>query len=191
MQRSAIELNRPDGVCAATGVTIEPGTAYQAVLVDPGDSGADEPEPVPSPEPARRVCFALEAWRDGARPEAPARVLAAWRSVMPEPSESGAMPMGDLRDVFEQLGQSDAAAAVTLRYLIALVLMRKKELVLERGEPGALLLAWREDRRASAGLDEAAKEAALVRVTDPDLDEAALAEASAQLGELIGLEGAA
>jgi len=185
MQRSAIELNRPDGVCAATGSVIEPGTAYQAVLVDPGETGGDEPEP------ARRVCFTLDAWRGGARPGAPARVLAAWRATMPEPSEKQSLPVGDLRDVFEQLGESDAAAAVTLRYLIALVLMRKKELALERGEPGALVLAWREDRKASAGHDEASREAALVRVTDPGMDEAALAEASAQLGELIGLEGAA
>ena len=168
MRRSSIELNRPDGVCVATGEPIAPGATYQAVLVEPGGPEGED-------EPARRLCYGLGAWRDGARPAPPARVLAAWTAVMPEPDAKPTLPMGELRDVFEELGESDATAAVTLRYLIALVLMRKKELVLERIEAGTLVLAWREDRRASAGHDAASKAAAEVRVRDPGLDEAALA----------------
>lgn len=160
-------MTRPADTCHASGAAIEPGTPYVAVLTEVvGEDGEARVE---------RLSYLIETFENGSRPETP--VLAAWRSVMPEPNAAPSLPLGDLRDVFEQLEGTDAAAAVTLRYLIALVLMRKKKLVLQRTEGEELVLSYRGEDGET-------------RVVDPKLDHEALAEASERLGDLIGIGGA-
>jgi len=123
---SGYEIGRCTGTCAASGVALSPGDPIVVALIE-GDDG----------EGFARLDFAAETWNAGARPAPPARLFGSWRSTVPEPNA----PTGPVIDaeglmgMFEQLAEIDPdehADAVALRYLITLVLVRKRELVLDR-----------------------------------------------------------
>ncbi|MEM7754460.1 MAG: hypothetical protein AAF297_02375 [Planctomycetota bacterium] len=122
------EIGRATNTCAATGNALEPGDAIVAALVEHPESDG-----------FMRTDFALAAWDDGARPAKPARLFGFWRTTVPEPNAKVG-PVIDaegLLGLFEQLAESDPDAdtdRIALRYLITLVLVRKRELVLDRVE---------------------------------------------------------
>ena len=87
-------------------------------------------------------------------------------------------------DLFEQLAETTEPRQVTFRYLLALILMRKKVLVYERStpakgdEPGVLVLR----QRIKGG------EGPLFNVIDPGLDDDAVAQASEEIGQVMNLD---
>jgi len=174
------EIARPTGVCAASGAPIGPGAEYMAVLVEVGDD-----------EALRREDYSIQAWAGGARPAPPGRVFSAWRTRMPDPRRARRTRIDDatLADLFEQLSEGDDQRRRTLRYLLALMLVRRKRLRYEGTRlpgdapaPGAgqvsrgvLLVRWADAAQAGAPLE----------VPDPGLDEAAIAAASEELEALL------
>ncbi|MEL6328618.1 MAG: hypothetical protein AAFR38_03070 [Planctomycetota bacterium] len=169
-------VGEPTGRCASTGGPIPEGEHFIAVLVE--DQEKDR---------VHRVDFGEAAWESGARPGAAVRVLARWRSTMP----GGTGPKKPLIDeagvtgLFDQFAGATETTPLTLRYLLALTLIRKRGLELvgrraaEGDEPAALLVRRR-------GEKEAEPEAVVI----PSIDDAALVEAGERLGALLGLEGA-
>lgn len=166
-------ISRPAGVCAATGAPIGVGERFVAALVEREES-----------EELERQDFSERAWREGARPAAPLRVFACWRAAMPAP---GAKPrtilLGDdeLLDLFEQLGEAEEPRRQAFRYLLALLLIRKKLLRYEGQRPGVLLV-----RRKGEG-----PELPAVEILDPGSASEALGAAIEQLGEIMDLGAAA
>lgn len=171
--QSSYEISRPTGLCAGTGNPINPGDRYVACLIEP------EPD-----QPLQRRDFSAAAWEDGARPAEP--IFGSWRAVMPEPDAKPKQFIDDpaLCDLFEQLEAAQEDRRIAFRYLLALVLVRKRLLHLATTRPKALQVQW--TRRSGRMTAESQGEEPIMEVTDPGLDEASIGELSEEIGAIIG-----
>lgn len=160
-------LGRPTGVCAATGREIEPGSAFVGVLAE--SPGADELE---------RLDFSREAWEDGARPEPPRRVFASWRAVMParDAKHSPLIDDESLIDLVTQLEGVAEPRRVAFRYVLALILVRRRLLRAEGAGAGELVV-----RVVRPGHEPGPP----MRVVEPALDPASIADVTEQLSEIV------
>jgi hypothetical protein len=158
---SGLEVPRPAGVCAVSGETIAPGDKFVAAIRE-------------TPDGIERRDVLLAHWptfdREG--------VLAFWHTVMPQAEQKKKLFVDDevLCTLFERLADATEEAKLNFRFVLALVLMRKRLIVYEetRREEGhdvwVVRLKGREDR-----LD----------LVDPKLDETKVADVSQQLGEIL------
>lgn len=159
------EIARATGVCAGTGQPIAVGEEFIAALVE--GSGEDRLE---------RADYSVKAWQCGARP---ARLYGHWRAKM-EPPDSKKKPYIDdaaLVDLFEQLAEATEPGRLSFRYLLSLMLVRKRLLKYEgtrRDDGGSVMLV-----RAATRADEIP--APVVEVVDPGMNDTAIAEAIEQL----------
>ncbi len=181
---SPYDIARPVRVCASTGNTISVGDAYVAVLVD-----------APGAESFTRQDFSIEAWEGGARPEAPGVVFAFWRTVAPEANEQKKPLIDDdeLMDLFEQLGESDSEDRLAFRYLLTLVLVRKRRLSYEGGSPadrksGRTGLLFVRPKGVALPPERGGDGPALIEVVDPGLDDETVASVTDQLGQIMNLD---
>ena len=149
----------PTRVCAATGRALAPGEAFVATLT-------------PAPGGYRRADFAADAW-----PGPPPGCVAYWPGKVPAaPPKAATYPEATLADWFAQLGGDPDPAKARLRYVVALLLMRKKRLKFEDAKAGrGGLLVLRD-----------AKTGARHEVPDPRLTADELAEAEAEVGRVLG-----
>lgn len=172
---SGYDVSRAKGVCAATGTPIRPGDAYVAAVVErAGEEGLE------------RLDYGADAWAGGARPVSP--VFAHWRAVMDPPGENRRQVLDDaaLADLFEQTadgvgtgeGGGAGRAGVAFRYLLALMLVRRKFLRHEGSRPGVMLVRWtgRSGRAGDAG--------PAVEVEEPAMDAEAMGRAADEMGKL-------
>jgi hypothetical protein len=167
---SGYEIARATGVCAATGRAIAVREDYVAALVE-----GDEEDRL------GRVDYSLEAWEGGARP---ARLFGHWRARM-EPSDAKKRAYIDdasLVDLFEQLEGVSEPARVSFRYLLALMLIRKRLLKYEgtRRDQGLTVMVVR------AATPGGATPAPQVEVVDPGMNDQAVGEAIEQLTAVVG-----
>lgn len=162
------EIGRADGHCAATGAALAPGSPIVVALIE------HEAE-----EKMRRLEFALEAWDAGARPaiDEGERVFATWRTARPDPTrtEDPLLDAGSMAEIFESLEGAEDRRRRVFRFVLALLLMRKKKLVFERREGETLVL------RERGGGDEPR----MHEVTDPGMDDEAVADAIEQIGRVL------
>lgn len=174
-QGSLWEIGRSTGVCAATGRELAPGEPIVVALVErEGSEGFDRAE------------FGESDWRAARRLDDGRRVFAHWRTTLGEPNSKARLLIDDesLLDMFEQLcegagEEGEERSRSALRYLLALVLCRKRLLVMDgarsngEGEPGGILV-----RRKG-------EEGPPTFVADPGMDEATLAEATEQVSAFV------
>jgi len=163
------DIVRKEDRCAATGRAFEEGDRQVAVLVEtPGD------------ETLSRVFYSEPAWDDGARPGAPASVFGYWRRTAGEEKkqDNAIMSPDELFDLFEQLAEADQPRQISFRYLLALLLMRKRRVMYEGATPGD---PTRFRVKARPGGD-------LYDVIDPKMDEATIEAATEELGRVMSIE---
>jgi hypothetical protein len=173
MTGASYPVARSTGLCAATGRPLATGERYVAVLVERNpDSGLLE-----------RVDFSLDAWTQGARPPAPAKVFGVWRSTFHETAPTKKPLLGDdeLLDLFEQLGEATAASQISFRYVLTLLLVRRRLLRMMGSKPKT------QDRPALMMVIPrgVGAEYQPIEVIDPGLDDAAVAEVIEQVGQII------
>lgn len=163
------DIVRKEEACAATGRVFEPGDQQVAALVEQ-----------PGSETLERLMYSAEAWDDGARPQSPATLFGYWRRVAGEDKKQAdpIMSPDELFDLFEQLGESDQARQISFRYLLTLLLMRKRRLIYEGAVPG-------EEGRFRV---KARPGGQMYEVTDPQMDESAVVEATEELGRVMNIE---
>lgn len=104
----------PTGVCAATGATLEPGSTCIATLCErKEDDGFD------------RLDFLPAAWEEGHRPEG---LFSYWKTTVPEPDAKPKLLVDDtvLMDLFERLAEETRPHRIAFRFVLALILMRKR-----------------------------------------------------------------
>jgi hypothetical protein len=157
-------VSRSGGVCAATGRAFAPGEEIVAALVE-----------VPGSKGLQRIDYALTAWEGGARPAAPAAVFGFWRARF-APAASKPKPImsdDELRDLFEELAEATEPRQIVFRYVLALLLIRRRVLRLMGSRPGVLLVLPK-------GVEGEPQP-----VTDPGMDEAAVADAIEQVSQVI------
>ena len=163
------DIGRFTGRCAATGSTLEPGTPCIAALVERADDPA---------APLARLDFSEEGWGSGERP---AGVVAFWRSVVSAPDEKrrGFVDDQTLLDLFERLGGDERAHRVRFRFVLMLLLVRKKLLRVAGTASEGGIETWQVLPKGAAEGEPP------VAVVNPKLDEAAMKEITEQLGEVL------
>jgi hypothetical protein len=156
-----IDVPRPAGICAVSGQAIAPGEKFVAAIRE-------------TPEGIERRDVLVQHWSEFEREG----VLAFWHTMMPQTEQKKKLFVDDevLCTLFERLADATEEAKLNFRFVLALVLMRKRLIVYEetRREEGhdvwVVRLRGREDR-----LD----------LVDPKLDESKVADVSQQLGEIL------
>jgi len=164
-------ITRTAGRCAACGREMEPAEEFVATIRQ-ADEDADEE--------FLREDFCMGCWA-GAEPDRAAApdVFGIWRSRVPAPKEKKKLFVDDelLVSFFERLADSEEPARVQFRFVLALILMRKKLLVYDRSDRGddgrdVWTLHFRGEKDAH-------------KVIDPNLDEEKIADVSQQLGQIL------
>jgi hypothetical protein len=158
------DVSRPHGRCHVTQEAIEPGTKFMAALRE-------------TPAGFERVDVSLGAWPQFDR----ADVLAHWQTVMPRAEQKRKVFVDDqvLCELFERLGSATEPAKLNFRFVLGLILMRKRMIIYEATRNEAEREVWsvrfkgRDDR-----LD----------LVNPKLDETQVHEVSQQLGEILNEE---
>ena len=169
------DIIKTQDVCARTGRAIEVGEEHIAALIE-----------TPEDEALVRVAYTLESWVEGPNLPPDTTLFGFWRRTLPE-KEEAQRPLvspDEMMDLFEQLGDATEHRQLAFRYLLALILMRKKVLVYERatpardGEPGVLVLR----QRVKGG------DGPLFEVVDPGLDDDTIAQATEEIGQVMNLD---
>jgi hypothetical protein len=169
------DIIKTQDVCAQTGRAFEIGEEHIAALIE-----------TPDDEPLVRVAYTLDAWAKGPNLPPETTLFGFWKRTLPEKDDQPKQLVSpdEMFDLFEQLADTIEPRQITFRYLLALILMRKKTLVYERstpasgGEPGVLVLR----QRVKGG------EGPLFEVVDPGLDDEAVAAASEEIGQVMNLD---
>lgn len=125
----------------------------------------------------QREDYCLTCWSDDhAKAD---DLVGVWRTHLPEPAEKKKLFIDNdlLVNFFERLAGTDEPAKINFRYVLALVLMRKKLLVYDRLEklPDGREL-WKMHFRGQGQRHE---------VLDPKMDETKIAEVSQHLGQIL------
>ncbi len=162
-------IPKPDGVCSACEGQIEPETEFVAIVREVGGE-------------LQRQNYCAACWAE-ATEQTPAKqqsdVLGVWHTRLPKPEEKKKMFVDDelLMNFFQRLEGTQDDAKINFRFVLTLVLMRKKLLVYEGScttDDG--VETWKMRRKGS---DET------YEVTDPHMDEEKISQVSHQLGDIL------
>ena len=158
------EVPRPEGHCRVTGRKIESGERFFAAIRE-------------TPEGIERIDVSPEAWEQFDR----AGVLAFWQTVMPAHEQRKKVFVDDevLCTLFERLSDAAEPVKVNFRFVLGLILMRKRFIVYEGSRQEAGRDVWVVRMK---GRDER------LDLIDPKLDEQQVTEVSQQLGEILNQE---
>jgi hypothetical protein len=154
------EINKPLGQCYGSGKKIECGEEYFAALVETGEGLV-------------RRDFCAEYWAA----EKP-NVYCYWKTRLPKPDEKKHRFVDDemLMAFFERLGKETEQEKIDFRFVLALVLMRKRRLKYDSTKTKDGKEIWRL-RKTS--------EKEFVEVTNPKLDEEQIKQLTGQIGEIL------
>ena len=157
------EINKPLGQCFGNGRKIEHGEEYFGALVV-------------SEEGLQRRDFCAEYW-ESEKPD----VFCHWKTKLPEPGRKKQLFVDDqmLMAFFERLGRETDQEKINFRFVLTLILMRKRLLKYEesRNEDGKEIWCLRMPGDKSAESS--------VEVVNPRLDEEQIERLSSQIGEIL------
>ena len=109
------EIQRSTGKCAGSGKNLEPGEEYYAALIDKKDG-------------FERCDYSCEYWQEH-KPE----VYSFWKTNIPYPNQKKKIFIDDsiLINFFERLVKEGEQLKINFRFVLALILMRKRLLKYE------------------------------------------------------------
>lgn len=154
------QVDKPLGICYATQKVIDPGEEYFGALVE-------------TEEGLQRRDFCSDFWHSE-RPE----VFCYWKTRLPsaEQKKHEFIDEDMLMAFFERLAGETDQQKVNFRFVLALVLMRKRRLKYESslrdGERDVWHLRVTGDKR-------------MVDVTNPNLDDEQIEQLSSQIGQIL------
>lgn len=185
------EIPRTSGVCASTGKALEPGEAYYAALVEISEDerkAAEEKGEALNPLGVKRVDYAAPAWESGNRPD-DALVYCFWKSTVPEPNEKKKLFVDNavLMNLLERLADAEDEDKLAFRYVIALILMRKKLLRYDGAQKRDGREYWSLTPKLDLSKGPLGKWHPEVthEVLDPKLDESRIEQVTGQLGQIL------
>ncbi|HEX8914032.1 MAG TPA: hypothetical protein VF796_16915 [Humisphaera sp.] len=156
---------KPGGVCGVSGRAIAPGERFMAAVRE-------------SPTGIERVDVAAEHWDAADKTD----MLASWHAVMPKGEEKKKLFVDDevLCTLFERLADATEPAKVNFRFVLGLILMRKRLVLYDgtRHEPDGrdvwvVRMRGRQDT---------------LELVDPKLNAEQTLEVSQQLGQVLNEE---
>jgi len=157
------EIDKPLGFCYGTGKQISPGEEYFAALVETEDGFA-------------RRDFCAEYWEQN-KPE----VYCYWKTKLAAPDEKKHIFVDDdvLMTFFERLEKETEQEKVNFRFVLTLVLMRRRRLKYVSSRAEADKEIWR--LRVTGTQDS-------VEVTKAGLGEEQIQQLSSQIGRILRAE---
>jgi hypothetical protein len=161
---SGYEVARPLGQCTVCAAAIAPEARFMAALAE-------------TPQGFVRTDCCLPCWDKLDRKD----LLAFWQAVMPRPEQKKKVFVDDsvLCDLFERLAEVQEPAKVNFRFVLGLILMRKRLVVYEGSRREGEREIW--SVRLKGRTDP-------LDLLDPHLDEQQIREVSQQLGEILNQE---
>jgi len=162
------DIAKTGGACCLCRKELAPGQEFMATVREADDE-------------LQRADYCLDCWQERAD-QTDEAVFGIWRSRVPSPTEKKKLFVDDdlLKSFFERLAEADSDAKIAFRYVLALVLMRKKLLVYDRSDrrdDGTEV--WHMHFKGS-DQDHA--------VIDPKMDQQKIAEVSSQIGQILEAE---
>ncbi|UCE49864.1 MAG: hypothetical protein JSW47_06860, partial [Phycisphaerales bacterium] len=157
------EINKPLGQCYGNGRKIEYGEDYFGALVE-------------TEEGLQRRDFCADCW-ESHKPE----VFCHWKTRLPEPGQKKQLFVDDqmLMAFFERLGNKTDPEKINFRFVLTLILMRKRLLKYDESKTEDGKEIW----RLKIPGDKSA--ASMVEVVNPHLDEEQIEQLSSQIGEIL------
>lgn len=158
------DVARPHGRCHLSGRAIEPGEKFMAALRETAIG-------------FERVDVCLEAWEQFDR----SSVLAFWQAVMPRAEAKKRLFVDDtvLCELFERLADASEPAKLNFRFVLGLILMRKRLVVYESTQTEPDREIWRVRMK---GRDDS------LDLLNPRLNEQQIVEVSQQLNQVLSEE---
>lgn len=153
-------INKPLGQCCGTGRAIEPGQEYFGALVE-------------TEQGLERRDYSVEYWES----EKPG-VFCFWRSRLADPDEKKELFVSDemLMAFFDRLASETDPEKVSFRFVLALVLMRKRRLKYDATKMDGAREIW--SLRVVGEKD-------LVEVVNPHLDDEQIELLTSQIGQIL------
>ncbi|MEN6386698.1 MAG: hypothetical protein ABFD79_16080 [Phycisphaerales bacterium] len=157
------EIHKPQGTCCGSGKVIEPEQEYIASLIE-------------TPEGMQRKDYCVEYWNEN-KPE----VYCYWKSVMPKPDQKKKLFIDDsmLMSFFERLATETEQEKLNFRFVLALILMRKRLVKYDSSKNDNGNETW---VLKVSGKDQ------LEQVVNPHLTEDQIEQLSQQLGQILQVE---
>ena len=154
------EINKPLGQCHGTERKIEYGEEYFAALVE-------------TEEGLQRRDFCADYW-ESRKPD----VFCYWKTRLPEPGQKRQLFVDDqmLMAFFERLEKETEQEKINFRFVLALILMRKRILKYDETINKDDKEIW---RLRIVG------EKHIAKVVNPHLDEEQIEQLSSQIGEIL------
>ena len=154
------EINKPLGQCHGSGKKIEYGEEYFGALVV-------------THEGLQRRDFCADYW-ESQKPE----VFCHWKTRLPQPGQKKQIFVDDdmLMAFFDRLERESEQEKVDFRFVLALILMRKRRLKYE---------ATRVENESEIWRLRIAGDKQTVEVVNPHLDEEQIEQLSSQIGEIL------
>jgi len=156
-------IDKPLGQCCATGRVIAPGEEYYATLVQTEQGFA-------------RRDFCAEFWTQN-KPE----VFCYWKTKLPRPDQKKQVFVDDdmLMAFFDRLATETEQEKLNFRFVLALVLMRRRRLKYDSSKMDDGKDVWR--LRITGTQDFA-------EVVNPNLNESQVAQLTSQIGQILQVE---
>lgn len=157
------EIKKPLGQCSGTGNVFSPGADYFATLVQ-------------TEQGLERRDYSISFWES----EKPA-TYCFWKSRVPEGREKNRLFVSDemLVSFFERLSEETDAEKVNFRFVLMLILMRKRKLKYESSRTEEDREIW---SLRVTGEDRS------VQVVNPHLTEDQIEQLSSQMGQILQVE---
>ncbi len=157
------EINKALGQCSGTGRKIEYGEEYFAALLE-------------TEQGLQRRDFCSDYWQ-AEKPE----VFCYWRTKLPSPDQKKQVFVDDemLMSFFERLAEETEQEKVNFRFVLALVLMRKRRLKYDSSKIEAEKEIW---------CLRVAGDKRIVEVVNPHLDEKQIEQLSSQIGQILQVD---
>jgi hypothetical protein len=154
------EINKPLGQCHGSGKTIEYGEEYFGALVE-------------TEEGLQRRDFSADFWQDQ-KPD----VFCFWKTKLPNAEEKKQIFVDDdmLMAFFERLEKETQQEKINFRFVLALILMRKRRLKYDETKIENGSEIWRL---------KVVGEKHTVEVINPHLDEEQIEQLSSQIGQIL------
>jgi hypothetical protein len=160
----AYEVARPLGQCAICNQPIAPDQKFMAALIE-------------TPTGYQRADCSLDCWEKFDRKD----VVAFWQTTMPRPEQKKKLFVDDatLSELFARLADVTEPAKLAFRFVLGLILMRKRLLIYDQTRKDGDREIWTVRLK---GRDD------VLELIDPKLDENRMKEVSEQLGQILQQE---
>jgi hypothetical protein len=154
------EINKPLGQCWGSGTKIEYGQEYFGALVE-------------TEQGLQRRDYCEEYWEDE-KPD----VFCFWKTKLPNPDQKKQIFVDDdmLMAFFERLEKETEPEKINFRFVLALILMRKRRLKYDETKMDDGDEIW---RLRIVGNKQ------IVEVVNPHLDEEQIEQLSSQIGQIL------